>query len=538
MYTALYREWRPKVFEDLIGQDHIVRTLKNQIVSGRIPHAYLFCGTRGTGKTSTAKILARAVNCLNPHEGDPCNECENCREINAGTFIDVVEIDAASKSRVENIRDVIEDVKYPPRKGAFKVYIIDEVHMLSISAFNALLKTLEEPPSHVIFILATTDPQKIPATIISRCQRYDVKRIRPEDAFKRLRRIVSENGIYAEDKTLKEIAKISDGAMRDALSILDQCMSMSEGKIEYSDVVSVLGLSSNEKLFELVDALIDKEVEKAIALIDDIIYGGRDILQFIKDMTKHLRNLLMVKIAKRPEDVVDAGEEMIGLYKSQAQKMRSEEILRSINLFIEAENEAKTTFQPRIVLEMTVIRLCRREFDFSPEMVISRINQLEERLQSGEYNIAPAQERKIPEGKQVKREAPKANETKSEEIEGLEQTSDKVDISADEARTVWQDVLSFLNANKNKVVATLLSQGEIKETKGSIITVCFDESHGINRTVLSDSHKKKIAEEAFGKVLGKPVRLDFRVIREEVNMDRSIEMAKEIFGDDLVEVIE
>ncbi len=262
-YKALYREWRPRTFEDVVGQEHVTITLKNQIKGDRIAHAYLLCGTRGTGKTSTAKILAKAVNCLNSDNGEPCNKCEMCKKINSGTAIDVTEIDAASHNGVDNIRDIIEDVQYPPQEARYKVYIIDEVHMLSIGAVNAFLKTLEEPPSNIIFILATTDPQKLPITILSRCQRFDFKRIKSSDIFERLRRIVTEQGISVGDDSLKLISRISDGAMRDALSVLDQAISMNEGTVEYDDVIDMLGLVTSESLIMISDNVINRDIEGA-----------------------------------------------------------------------------------------------------------------------------------------------------------------------------------------------------------------------------------------------------------------------------------
>jgi DNA polymerase-3 subunit gamma/tau len=284
-YTALYREWRPKTFDDVVGQKHITVTIKNQIRNGRIAHAYLLCGTRGTGKTSTAKILAKAVNCLNPKDGEPCNECEMCRKINAGTLIDVNELDAASNNGVDNIRNIIDDVQYPPSEAKYKVYIMDEVHMLSQGAVNAFLKTLEEPPANVIFILATTDPQKLPITILSRCQRFDFRRIKSSDIFERLQKIVKEQGVFADDKSLGLISRMSDGAMRDALSILDQAISMGDGKVDYNGLISMLGLVSNENLLKLTDAIIDRDVESAMQIIDEIVFSGKDVFGFIKEMT-------------------------------------------------------------------------------------------------------------------------------------------------------------------------------------------------------------------------------------------------------------
>ena len=285
-YTALYREWRPKTFNDVVGQEHITTTLKNQILNNRIAHAYLFCGTRGTGKTSTAKVFSKALNCLNLKDGEPCNECEMCRKINEGLAIDVTELDAASNNGVDKIRDIIDDVKYPPQEARYKVYIMDEVHMLSAGAVNAFLKTLEEPPANVIFILATTDPQKLPITILSRCQRFDFKRINNNEITARLRRIVDDQNVLADEKSLNLIARVSDGAMRDSLSILDQAISMGNGNVEYNTVVSMLGLVTNEHLFNLVNAIIQRSVEKSIEIMRSMAVGNKIDSQIVEDMNK------------------------------------------------------------------------------------------------------------------------------------------------------------------------------------------------------------------------------------------------------------
>lgn len=540
MYTALYREWRPRVFEDLIGQEYLVKILKNQIMTDRIAHAYLFCGTRGTGKTSTAKIFARAVNCLAPSSGDPCGNCEPCRHISAGTLIDVVEIDAASNNRVENIRDLIEDVKYPPHQARYKVYIIDEVHMLSISAFNALLKTLEEPPEHVIFILATTDPQKIPPTILSRCQRYDFRRIRSEDVFKLLRKIVDENGVFVEDKTLKAIARLSDGAMRDALSVLDQCMSMSQGRIDYEEVVSMLGLTGSDQIAKLVDLMIDRDIEAAFNQIDEILFGGKDLVQFIKDMIKHFRNLLMVKISKRPQEIIDLSEEAIAELKEQAKKIRSEELMRGINIFIETENDAKTVSQPRIRLEMAVIRFCRREYDSSPEMLMNRIGTIEEKLKSGNFTFEVSDKDRKLAATTLKAEKQSTNTAEPALVleNEYESAGDASPLEMDEIKTNWQEIIGYLNGNKNKVVSMLLSQGKINHINGHVLTIEFDESYSINKKILDQPEKRKIAEDAFRNTLKKTVRLQFIVTDQSREEDDPVEKMRKALGDDLLEIIE
>ena len=360
-YTALYREWRPKNFEDVVGQEHITTTLKNQIQNDRIAHAYLFCGTRGTGKTSTAKVMAKALNCLNPVNGDPCNECEMCKKINEGLAIDVTELDAASNNGVDKIRDIIDDAKYPPQEARFKVYIMDEVHMLSMGAVNAFLKTLEEPPANVIFILATTDPQKLPITILSRCQRFDFKRISKSDISDRLRKIVGAQGVLADEKSLELISRVSDGAMRDALSILDQAIAMGDGSVNYDSVVGMLGLVTNEYLFNITSAIIERNIQKAMNIIEEVVYAGKDINLFIKDLTGHFRNLLMAKVTNNPEEVLDMSMENINLIKEQGSRIRVEEIMRDIRILQEAEGNAKISKQARLYLELATIKMCKIE---------------------------------------------------------------------------------------------------------------------------------------------------------------------------------
>jgi DNA polymerase III subunit gamma/tau len=537
-YMALYREWRPRVFEDLIGQDHIVKTLKNQLISGRVPHAYLFCGTRGTGKTSTAKILSKAVNCLNPHDGDPCNVCEICLETNEGTLIDVVEMDAASNRKIEHARDLIETVKYPPHKARHKVYIIDEVHMLTTEAFNALLKTIEEPPSYVIFILATTDPQKVPATILSRCQRFDFKRIKTDNVAKRLRKIVSEKGIYAEDEALEAIARVSDGAMRDALSILDQAISMSNGKIEYSDIGTMLGLTSNRHMFNLVDSMSEGDVEAAIKMIDEIILNGKDILQFIKDLTKHFRNLLMIKISKTPENIIDAGEDAINNYKEQSKRLRSEEIMRGINILVEAENEAKLTSQWRILLEMAVIKFCRREYDTSIEMVLNRLNMLEDKIKSGDVVVSISNKNEAGAAQVIK----KALEKPKQEKQILENNevydSNTGSISLDEVRGAWQDMLNLIKGSRKMSIYAWLINGDPSDIKGNNITITFNDQYSFSKTNLERPENKSVVEENFSKALNKPVKITYKVLEKDNQIEEGIEKAKRLLGEDIIEIIE
>ena len=335
-YTALYRKFRPDSFQDVKGQDAIVRTLKNQIRAQRIGHAYLFCGTRGTGKTTVAKILAKAVNCEHPIDGNPCNECETCKAIAAGNSMNVIEIDAASNNGVDNIREIREEVAYSPTSGKYKVYIIDEVHMLSIGAFNALLKTLEEPPSYVIFILATTEAHKIPITILSRCQRYDFKRIARTTIVDRLRELMDEEQVEVEDKALRYIAKKGDGSMRDALSLLDQCIAFYLGeKLTYEHVLDVLGAVDTDEFSKLLREVLDGDVTQVILHLENMIMQGRDLTQLVNDFTWYLRNLLLLKSSDNMEDVLDVSAENLEQLKEEAAMVRDDTLMRYIRIFSE-----------------------------------------------------------------------------------------------------------------------------------------------------------------------------------------------------------
>ena len=333
-YTALYRKWRPSTFEDVKGQDHIVQTLKNQITSQRIGHAYLFCGTRGTGKTSIAKIFARAVNCENPVDGSPCNECPTCNGINSGASLNVVEIDAASNNGVENIRDIREQVQYPPTEGKYRVYIIDEVHMLSTGAFNALLKTLEEPPSYVIFILATTEVHKIPITVLSRCQRYDFKRITLATLTARLDELTKAEQIQVEEKALAYIARAADGSMRDALSLLDQCVAFHYGKLlTYENVLEVLGAVDTYVFSKLFRAISEGDTKSCIYQLEETVVQGRELGQFVSDFIWYMRNLLLLITAEDAENMLDMSEDNIRLMKEEAGLTHVETLMRYIRVF-------------------------------------------------------------------------------------------------------------------------------------------------------------------------------------------------------------
>ena len=357
MYQALYRSFRPETFDAILGQEHIVRILKNQIDTGTTSHAYLFCGTRGTGKTSTARILAKGMNCLAPEGGRPCGVCENCMSIKNGTFMDVVEIDAASNNGVENIRELRESVKYPPVAGRCKVYIIDEVHMLSTGAFNALLKTLEEPPENVMFILATTEVHKLPATILSRCLRLDFKRVPERQLKEGMRRICSELGITVEESALGLICANADGSVRDGLSLLDQCISGGGKTVSRDEVLDLIGASGEEVLMELTDYVTGGQVARALIRLNQVLADGKDVRQLMKDWIEHYRSLLMTKYIKNPEEVLNLSTENVERIRNQSERLSLPVINNSILELSKTLADAKWSTQPRVLLELAIVRL-------------------------------------------------------------------------------------------------------------------------------------------------------------------------------------
>lgn len=384
-YTALYRKWRPSTFDEVKGQEHIVTTLKNQVINDRIGHAYLFCGTRGTGKTSVAKILAKAVNCAHPVDGNPCGECEVCRAVAAGASMNVIEIDAASNNGVDNIREIKEEVAYPPTQGRFKVYIIDEVHMLSIGAFNALLKTLEEPPAYVIFILATTEAHKIPITILSRCQRYDFKRISIDTISARLSELMVAEDISADERALRYVAKAADGSMRDALSLLDQCLAFYMGQeLKYENVLEVLGAVDTEVFSDFFRGIVDGDAIGLIHKLEKIIIDGRDLSQFVSDFTWYLRNLMLLQSQTDASDVLEMSEENMKLLKEDAKLTDLNGVMRYIRIFSELSGQLKSSSQKRVMVEVALIKMTQPAMEKGlNDALMDRIAVLERRMETG-----------------------------------------------------------------------------------------------------------------------------------------------------------
>lgn len=382
-HQAIYRKWRPMVFDDIVGQGHITQTLKNQIINDKIGHAYLFCGTRGTGKTTCAKVFSRAVNCINPQDGNPCNECEICKGIIDESILDVKEIDAASNNGVDNIREIREDVRYVSTNAKYTVYIIDEVHMLSSGAFNALLKTLEEPPKHVIFILATTEAHKVPQTILSRCQRFDFKRIQPSDIILRMKEIAHGDSLNITDDAFKLLASLADGSMRDGLSILERVVSACGNEITAENITSTLGISASESIFKIISAIADGNVNNIIEVIDTLMSDGKDLKVFIDSLIKTFRDMLICKISDSPDDVLDyTAEDMVKL-KSLADKMSFEKLSHSAAALSDTQADTRWVKAPRIIYELALIKLARPEFDSSPAALTDRLASLENKVANG-----------------------------------------------------------------------------------------------------------------------------------------------------------
>lgn len=532
-YLSLYRELRPKIFDDLIGQQVISQSLKNQITNNKIGHAYLFCGTRGTGKTTTAKIFSRAINCENPQDGNPCNECSSCVKILKSQCLDVLELDAASNNGIDKIREIIEEINYLPTEVKYKVYIMDEVHMLSISAVNAFLKTLEEPPERVVFILATTDPQKLPITILSRCQRFDFKRISVNDISKYLRKIVDLKGIYAADDSLKLISKVSDGAMRDALSILEQCISLGNNKIDYNQIIEMLGIVNNDDIFQITDELINCNIENSLKIIDNLSASGKDISLFIKDLINHMRNLMICKVSSNLDEIISLSKDAIENLKDQSNKINIESIMRYIKILQEAEDQSKWTKQTRLYLEIAVIKICKREYDTSSEIIITRLNNLEQNIKHDGVILQPKKEI-VNDLRNTIKEIPKReNNINVEEVKS-KVNNEEIDLT--KIKSKWQDVLNQIKARRLMSLYASLLTGEIINFTDNCITIKFSEEYKFNKKRLEQSDNIKnlvnVLEDMF------KAKLEVKFEADNSQEVKKEEKIKEIFGKNIVEIID
>lgn len=509
-YTALYRKFRPNTFEDVKGQEHIVTTLKNQIQAERIGHAFLFCGTRGTGKTTVAKILARAVNCEHPVNGSPCNECATCKAIMAGTSMNVIEIDAASNNGVDNIREIREEVAYRPTQGKYKVYIIDEVHMLSTGAFNALLKTLEEPPSYVIFILATTEAHKIPVTILSRCQRYDFHRISIDTIAGRLRELMDKEGVQAEEKVLRYVAKVGDGSMRDALSLLDQCIAFYLGQeLTYDKVLEILGTVDTEVFSKLLRQVLAGNITGCIHMLEELIAGGKELIQFVADFTWYMRNLLLVKTSGDAEEVLDVSSENLKALKEESQMVDTDTLMRYIRVLSELSNQLRYASQKRVMVEIGLIKLCKPAMETNLDSVLDRIRILEEKMEQGIPVVSGANRNSgnMPGGAYPNTEdhfeiaeAPKPEKAAPEDLQRVKNN--------------WRSIVGQTEGMFKSFLSTAVPKynGSTGENK-----LYVEFSNDLAQTCVNDPGKKELLEAIIAQQIGKSVEVELVLKKGETH---------------------
>ncbi|MGN1167395.1 MAG: DNA polymerase III subunit gamma/tau [Lachnospiraceae bacterium] len=497
-YMALYRKFRPDEFEDVKGQDAIVKTLKNQIVAERIGHAYLFCGTRGTGKTTVAKIFAKAVNCEHPVNGSPCNECATCRAISSGASMNVIEIDAASNNGVDNIREIREEVAYRPTEGKYKVYIIDEVHMLSIGAFNALLKTLEEPPEYVIFILATTEAHKIPITILSRCQRYDFKRIRIDTIADRLTELIRKEQWDVEEKAVRYIARMADGSMRDALSLLDQCAAFYIGeRLTYDHVLEVLGAVDTETFSQLLRELLRMDVKAVIETVDELVMQGRELSQMAADFTWYLRNLLLVGSSEGMEDVLDMSSENLVRLKEEAEMIDGDTLIRYIRIFSDLSGQLKYATQKRVLFEVTLIKLCRPQMETTQDALFDRIRAIENKLEEGAFESYP-KERIVYVNAQDGAEEPPMKPQLPKALN-------------EDVKAVVKDFRSMIQ-EASPMLRTYLKKARLSAGEGSMLQIVLPDNVSAG-FVKTDEHIEEI-KRLIADRTGKEIDIDVRCIEE------------------------
>lgn len=531
MHKALYRAYRPQIFKDVVGQEHIIRTLKNQIQNNNVGHAYLFCGTRGTGKTSTAKIFARALNCQNSVDEEPCNECEVCKDILSDNIMDVIEIDAASNNSVDDIREIRENVKYTPAKCKYKVYIIDEVHMLSQGAFNALLKTLEEPPSYVIFILATTEPHKIPATILSRCQRFDFKRVTVKDMSTRMKEICDDVNVVVDDRALNLIARNSQGALRDALSILDQCMSFSENDIEYKDVVDLLGTVNIEQLFEMAEYVIKEDTKKCLEILNEFVVWGKDIKNLIDDLIDHFRNLMVCKVSSDLDEIISLPEEIVEQLKAQASTIEVNDIIRILNILSTTQDAIKVSSNPRVLAEVSIMKLSQPMFDESKESLLKRISNLEEVIKSGKININNNVEI---ESKKEAKETYEKNEVEAEEEVFYEEVKSE-DVELIEKS--WENILTHIKKDKNMPVYAILREAKEFNVSANNLYIVFDDNFAFAKNKLSDEKTRNYIESVIREILNRSFGIKIILKSESKNIKLEIEKEQKDKGEEILKSV-
>jgi DNA polymerase III subunit gamma/tau len=506
-YLPFARKWRPQDFEGIVGQEHITTTLKNAILMERLHHAYLFTGPRGIGKTSTARIFSKALNCEKGPSAKPCNICSLCKEITTGSSMDVIEIDGASNRGIDEIRNLRESVKFSPSKGRFKIYIIDEVHMLTTEAFNALLKTLEEPPMHVKFIFATTEPHKVLPTILSRCQRFDFRRIQIKDIVTKLREMSKAEKLDIEEDAFLYIAKASDGSMRDAESILDQIASFSKGKVHLKDVVESLGMIDQETLFRSADLVIDKDVKAGIHMVDEMLNSGKDSRQFLLELLEHFRNMMIVKSGIELDEIISLPKDAIDRIKKQAGLLTQGDIFYIISVISNGLKMIKQLLPERIVLELSMIKLASRESIASIEEVLSR---LQDAGNSAVVNEAPVAPKPIIEEKSfLKKIFPASENIKKQETPGvIQDSSGHALIDITRVKNAWPILVKTM-AVKRMSISTYLAEGEPDSVKGETIVIGFPKELNLHREVLEEKNNKEVIEKELSQIMDRAIKMSF-----------------------------
>lgn len=540
-HQAIYRKFRPKIFDDVLGQEHVTKTIKNQILSDNIAHAYLFTGIRGTGKTSTAKIFARAVNCTNNHDGNPCNECESCKSILNETNMDVIEMDAASNNGVEDIRELRDKVKFLPVNSKYKVYIIDEVHMLSKGAFNALLKTLEEPPGHLLFILATTEPHKIPPTILSRCQRFDLHRIKIPTIVENMRKICDEINVDIDENALKLIAANSEGAMRDAQSILDRCLSFTEGKIDYETVINLLGTVNYQTIMEVASSLLEKNIEQTMILVDDILDKGKELSFFLDELIIYFRNLLIIKTTNSIDNLTKVSDDAVKELKVISEKISIDEIVYYIEELSSTQVDCKRALNPKILLETKLIKMMHNSNAFNIEELIKRIEMLENGIKNDKpINIKDVNT--LPKQKEVKveksatnlsTEQPSVKAEKSEEDKPIKKhISGNMDDEEIHNGVVngWQNILRKIRS-ENAGLQAIIRECKIVEVKNKKIIFEFDPKFTFHINAANQTKNKIKFKEVLSSFLNTECEIEFIIKNEQKKQSKPKQTIEDIYED-------
>lgn len=550
-YIALYRQHRPQTFAEIKGQEHISRTLKNALAAGRLSHAYLFCGPRGTGKTSTAKVLAKAVNCRHNREGEPCNQCPNCQRITAGTSMDVLEIDAASNRGIDEIRDLREKINLSPVEGSYKVYIIDEVHMLTSEAFNALLKTLEEPPHHVVFILATTEPRKIPPTILSRCQRFDFRQIAVDVILDRLREVASLAGVTVEEEALYLIARQAQGGLRDALGLLDQCLAGGQQKIHLAEVAALLGAVKDDELLRFHQMACTGDTGGCLLLLDEFLSEGRELKQFVADLTLFYRNLLLMQLGGRAEQIVAAAPEVRKELKKAAGQISGSQLQSILRMLNQTDNDIKWSSQARILVELGIIDLVEMMTGTPQERKVPVSHQeTREMVSTGLENNAKEQVRPQLVTKRVQ-EAGAVNIADRSQKQKAKApghtgplTSDAPALSVDLASIQgrWDRFLEVLRKKTHASYEAFLKEGTVTQLAGNTLVCEFQPDHKFHKERLEEPQVKKAVEQVLREFFGQPLKLQCRLQNEtgpaDTGESEMIKKAIEIFGGELVDIID